>query len=473
MTLLLAQNAHHLKLSQLFIYLIGSLGGLLFGFDTGIISGASPLIESDFHLPVGKTSLVTSSVLIGSAVGAVCIGSLSNRYGRKKLLQFSAILFLIGSGCSMFAVGFVSLVSARLLLGFAVGAASALTPAYLVELADTKHRGSLVTLFQLMIAFGFLLAYCANIGLLNVDWLGLHSWRWMLGSALIPSLLLLLGSLILPESPRYLVKEGHPELARHVLRTLRANTGEDPDAELRMMIKFNHRKKGNRRTLFKIGLPALLVAVGLMFFQQFIGINAVLYFLPQIFIKAFKFSTSSSIWISVGVGVVNLISTVIAYRIIDDYNRNSLLIMGSIVVAVTLTLLAGMNYLFSISAIVVSTLILIVIYIVGYDLSWGPLAWVMINEIMPFRMRGVGASIASATNWICDFIVSQSLLTLIALSGNNICGPFAIYAIMAFLSIYFVIKWVPETRGRSLEQIETGLIHNFHQKKSTVKSTSK
>lgn len=198
-------KARHL--STFFIFFFGALGGLLFGFDTGIISGASPLIESNFNLGTEQTGFIVSSVLIGSSVGALSIGSLSDRFGRKRLLVLASILFLIGSGLSMFAQGFVSMVIARIILGFAVGSASALTPAYLAELADAPHRGSLGTMFQLMITLGILLAYVSNLGFLHHNLLGLRDWRWMLGSALIPALMLFVGSIILPESPRYLVEK--------------------------------------------------------------------------------------------------------------------------------------------------------------------------------------------------------------------------------------------------------------------------
>ena len=213
-------------LNSSFIFTFGALGGMLFGFDTGIISGASPLIESDFALSVSQTGFITSSVLIGSCAGALSIGALSDRFGRKKLLIVSAILFLIGSSMCAMSTGFLMMVAARIILGLAVGAASALTPAYLAELAPKEHRGSLSTLFQLMITFGILLAYASNLGFLGHNLLGVRDWRWMLGSALVPAALLLIGGLLLPESPRYLVNKGDERYAFKVLTIIRKDVDQ-------------------------------------------------------------------------------------------------------------------------------------------------------------------------------------------------------------------------------------------------------
>ena len=253
-------------LNSAFIFTFGALGGMLFGFDTGIISGASPLIESDFGLSVSQTGFTTSSVLIGSCAGALSIGALSDRFGRKKLLIVSALLFLLGSGLCASSTGFAMMVCARIILGLAVGAASALTPAYLAELAPKERRGSLSTLFQLMVTFGILLAYASNLGFLNYNLFGIRDWRWMLGSALVPAALLLLGGLLLPESPRYLVNKGDTRNAFKVLTLIR----KDVD-QTQAQIELDEIKavaaqdtKGGVRELFRIARPALVAAVGIM-----------------------------------------------------------------------------------------------------------------------------------------------------------------------------------------------------------------
>ena len=459
-------RARHL--STFFIFFFGALGGLLFGFDTGIISGASPLIESNFNLGTEQTGFIVSSVLIGSSVGALSIGSLSDKFGRKRLLILASIMFLIGSGLSMFAQGFVSMVIARIILGFAVGSASALTPAYLAELADAPHRGSLGTMFQLMITLGILLAYVSNLGFLHHNLLGLRDWRWMLGSALIPALMLFIGSIILPESPRYLVEKGNIDEARDVLHELRAKTNEDPDKELSDIQMVANQPKGGLKELFTFARPAVIVAILLMLLQQLVGINSVIYFLPQVFIKGFGFPESNAIWISVGIGIVNFLCTILAYNIMDRFNRRTILLFGSIVMALSIGILSILNFTLKVQDAAVPTMILIGIYIFGFAVSWGPICWLMIGEIFPLNVRGVGTSIGSAANWIGNFIVSQFFLELLHMFRNNVGGPFAVFTFFAIVSIFFVIYMVPETRGKTLEQIEMDM-----RKNAALKSAAK
>lgn len=427
---------------------------MLFGFDTGIISGASPLIENNFNLGIEQTGFITSSVLIGSSIGALSIGTLSDHFGRKRLLLISSILFLLGSGLSMAAVGFVSMVIARIILGFAVGSASALTPAYLAELADAPHRGSLGTMFQLMITAGILLAYVSNLGFLHHNLLGIRDWRWMLGSALIPAVILFIGSLILPESPRYLVESGKINEARDVLHELRKNTHEDPDKELSDIQKIADQPKGGLKELTTFARPAVIVAILLMLLQQLVGINSVIYSLPQVFIKGFGFAESNAIWISVGIGVVNFVCTILAYLVMDKFNRRTILLFGSIVMAISIGILSVLNFTLSVQKAAIPTMILIAIYIFGFAVSWGPICWLMLGEIFPLNVRGVGNSIGSAANWIGNFIVSQFFLVLLSMFHNNVGGPFAVFTFFAILSIFFVIYMVPETRGKTLENIE-------------------
>ncbi|WP_268912157.1 sugar porter family MFS transporter [Lentilactobacillus sp. SPB1-3] len=466
------QRKHSLSTGAIFFF--GALGGLLFGFDTGIISGASPLIETNFSLSVAQTGFITSSVLIGSSVGALSIGPLSDKFGRKKLLILASILFLVGSGLSMVAGGFTSMVVARIILGLAVGAASALTPAYLAELADADHRGSLGTMFQLMLTFGILMAYVSNLGFLGHNLLGVRDWRWMLGSALIPAVVLFIGAILLPESPRFLAEKGEIDEARETLHVLRKNIPDaDPDKELDEIIEVSKQPKGGIKELFTFARPAVIVAVGIMFLQQLVGINSVIYFLPQVFIKAFDFPESNAIWISVFIGVVNFICTIIAYKIMDRFDRKKILEFGSIVMAISIGILSVINFTMPVTVTAIPTIILIAIYIFGFAVSWGPIAWVLIGEVFPLNVRGIGSSIGSAANWIGNFIVSQFFLTLLASFHNNIGGPFAVFTVFAVLSYFFVKYYVPETRGKSLEDIEMQLRHDHDVKEAKKAEESK
>lgn len=447
-------------LNSAFIFTFGALGGMLFGFDTGIISGASPLIESDFNLSVAQTGFITSSVLIGSCVGALSIGALSDRFGRKKLLILSAVLFLLGSGMCALSTGFLMMIAARIILGLAVGAASALTPAYLAELAPKERRGSLSTLFQLMITFGILLAYAYNLGFLGHNIAGVRDWRWMLGSALIPAALLLIGGLLLPESPRYLVSKGKEREAFKVLTLIRKDVDQTQVQleldEIKAVAAQN--TKGGVRELFRIARPALVAAVGIMLFQQLVGINSVIYFLPQVFIKGFGFPENDAIWVSVGIGVVNFVATIAATFIMDKFPRKTLLIFGSVTMTASLAVLAVLNFTGDVATLAVPTMVLIAVYILGFALSWGPIAWVLIGEVFPLSVRGIGSSFGSAANWLGNFVVSQFFLMLLAAFGNNVGGPFAIFCVFSALSIPFVLRFVPETKGKSLEQIEEEMV---------------
>lgn len=395
-------------------------------------------------------------MLIGSCAGALSIGALSDRFGRKKLLIVSALLFLLGSGLCASSTGFAMMVCARIILGLAVGAASALTPAYLAELAPKERRGSLSTLFQLMVTFGILLAYASNLGFLNHNLFGIRDWRWMLGSALVPAALLLLGGLLLPESPRYLVNKGDTRNAFKVLTLIR----KDVD-QTQVQIELDEIKavaaqdtKGGVRELFRIARPALVAAIGIMLFQQLVGINSVIYFLPQVFIKGFGFPEGDAIWVSVGIGVVNFVSTIVATLIMDRFPRKGVLIFGSIVMTVSARRarrdeLRGRRgragradddshrFLYPRLCGLV-----------------GPIAWVLIGEIFPLSVRGIGSSFGSAANWLGNFIVSQFFLVLLDAFGNNVGGPFAIFGVFSALSIPFVMRLVPETNGKSLEEIE-------------------
>lgn len=444
-----------MKINVGVIFFFGALGGLLIGFDTGVISGVSPLVETQFSLDAQMLGFITAAVLVGSAIGALTIGSLSDKFGRKKVMLICAIIFLIATFACSASIGPITLALSRIALGLGVGGVVALSPAYLAELAPKAQRGAVGTLFQLMITFGILLAYVANLSFLGHNIAGIQDWRWMLGAALLPAALLFLGSILLPESPRYLIQNGDTEGGRAVLNHLRAKYQENVDTEINEILEIANEPKGNLKDLLRIAKPALIAGIGLTMFQQFVGINSVIYFLPQVFIKGFNFNEANAIWISVGIGIVNFAVTILATFTMDKFDRKKFLLLGAIIMAVSLSILVILNYTLEISQAAVPTMVLIAFYIFGFAISWGPVVWVMMGEMFPLSVRGVGASIGTACNYVANFIVTFTFPILLTnVFHDNIGGPFAIFAVFSVISIFFVKKFVPETRGKSLEEIE-------------------
>ena len=438
------------KKSSWYIYLFGALGGLLFGYDTGVISGALLYIRSDMHLDSLEQGIVVSSVLLGAMLGAATISPLSDRYGRKKMVLLSAILFLVGSILSGTAVDVYMLVGSRVILGTAVGGASALVPLYLAEISPASARGSLSSLNQLMVMTGILVAYLINYAFANVQ----DGWRWMLAFAALPAIILLVGGSFLPESPRFLYKIGKFDEARAVLVRLRGTT--DVADELATIEENSKQQAGTFKDLFsKLTRPALIAAVGLCIFQQITGCNTVLYYAPTIFTQV-GLGKSSAILGTVGIGVISVVITGIAVLIMDKFNRRSLLIFGSTGMAISLFALTIVTQLSAGTSAFTSTVVLLAlaVYIVFFSATWGPIAWVVMAEVFPLNVRGLGTGFASVIDWFADLMVSLTFPVMLSAMGTYI---FAVYGVICLLAIYFIKNFVFETRGVSLEEIEQHL----------------
>ena len=311
---------------MIFVYLFGSLGGLLFGYDTGVISGAILFIQDQLHLDAWGQGWVVSSVLLGAVAGAAIIGPLSDRYGRRRLILLASIIFFVGAIGSGIASGVAVLIISRLILGLGVGTASALIPTYLSEMSPVSKRGFITGLFQLMVMTGILLAYVTNYA-----FAGFYTgWRWMLGIAALPSAILFIGALILPESPRYLVKVGRPEVARRYLSAM--YKGDETEVEMKIK-EIQHQvdmEEGTWRELFgKTPRPALIAAIGLAIFQQIMGCNTVLYYAPTIFTDV-GFGVSAALLAHIGIGVFNVIVNVIGIWLMDKIDRKKMLIWGAV-----------------------------------------------------------------------------------------------------------------------------------------------
>ncbi|NEG69539.1 sugar porter family MFS transporter [Bifidobacterium choloepi] len=441
------------------VYFFGALGGLLFGYDTGVISGAILFIENQMNLGSWQQGWVVSAVLVGAMLGAAFIGPLSDRLGRRKLLLIAAVIFVVGALGSAFSPEFWSLILFRIILGVAVGAASALIPTYLSELSQASKRGTVSGLFQLMVMTGIFLAYVTNYA-----FSGLYTgWRWMLGFAAIPAVVLFVGGLFLPESPRFLVREGNMAEARSVLSGI-YDDGDAADNERKVSEELADIKRqatiegksGGYRELFSKGVrPALVIGVGLAIFQQIMGCNTVLYYAPTIFTDV-GFGVAAALLAHVGIGIFNVIVTAVAIAIMDKVDRRTMLIVGAVGMGVSLFVMSiAMKMSSGSQGAAIVCVVALTVYIAFFSGTWGPVMWIMIGEVFPLNIRGLGNSAASVVNWAANALVSVTFPYLLDLFGTG--SLFIGYGVICFVSIWFVVKYVFETRNRSLEDIEADL----------------
>ena len=437
-----------------FVYIVASiaaLGGLLFGFDTGVISGALLFIRQDFALNAFTEGFIVSSLMLGAMVGAGVSGALSDRLGRRTIILVAAIIFAGGAIGAALSPTVEMLIFFRFVLGLGVGTASALVPSYISESAPTGVRGSLSSLFQLAITIGILVAY-----LVNAIFAPLGEWRWPLGLAAVPALVLFVGMYFLPETPRWLISQDRDEEARRVLeRTRTEQEIEGELAEIRRVEEETKEQAGYRELLASWVRPVLVAGIGLAIFQQFVGINTVIYYAPTI-IKSTGLANVASVLATVGIGVVNVLMTIVAIFIIDRVGRKPLLFVGLAGMVVSLGIIGGAFLDTRLSGIISwVTLAGLMLYVASFAVSFGPLLWVMLPEIFPLKVRGAGAGVSALSNWGANFVVSQAFLPLVALIGTT--AVFWILAGICVVAAIFIYFLVPETRGRSLEQIETDL----------------
>jgi sugar porter (SP) family MFS transporter len=445
-----------LRPSGRMIYFFGALGGVLFGYDTGVISGALLFIPNDFKLSPFLQGAIVAALLLGAMIGAAFAGRLSDRLGRRRLIIIAAVLFTAGALLAAFAPTVAVLVAARFIIGLGVGSAALVVPLYLSEIAPTEIRGAISSLNQLMIVSGILAAFVVNAILASSG-----DWRLMLGLAAVPSLVLLVGMLFMPETPRYLVHAGDEDAAHEVLDEL---PGDEPPAErIGEIREVEEREEGGTGLdalwRAKWVRPALLVATGLAVFQQLVGINTIIYYAPTTLTNV-GFAKTSAIYANVIIGVINVAMTVIAIRIIDRVGRKPMLFAGVagmvtslVVLGVSLSVLSTPHHPGDPAAII--TLICLTTFIASFAATWGPVVWVMIPEVLPLSVRGTAMGVAVFGNWAANFVVSQTFPALLKGFGP---GPvFLGYAVLGILAGLFVKAFVTETKGRSLEEIETDL----------------
>ena len=435
------------------VYFFGALGGLLFGYDTGVISGAILFISPELGLTPFLEGLVVASLLLGAAAGAASAGPLSDRLGRRNVLIIAAILFTIGAIGAALAPNAGILVLFRVVLGLGVGSAALIVPLYLSEIAPTHIRGAISSLNQLNIVFGILLAFIVNALLANAE-----AWRWMLGLAAVPSVVLLIGMIFLPETPRWLVSQDRDDDAREVLR--RSRSEEETEREIREIREVEEQEEGGLSELTASWVrPALVVAIGLAVFQQIIGINTIIYYAPTTLTNV-GYGAAAAIYANLIIGVVNVAMTFVAIGLIDRVGRKPLLLTGLVGMVASLTVLGLSTLLLSepsspTDAVAVITLLCLAGFIISFAATWGPTVWVMLPEVLPLRIRGTAMGVAIFLHWIANFIVSQTFPSLLASLGP---GPvFLGYAVVGVVAFVFVSAFVTETKGRSLEEIEADL----------------
>ncbi len=443
------------------ITLVATLGGLLFGYDTAVISGAEKSIQEYLINGLGLNTFVhgatTSSALIGCIIGAVISGLLSSKFGRKNTLFVASALFFLsalGSGNPEFlfftkgepTLGLLYMFNFyRIMGGIGVGLASAVCPMYIGEIAPADIRGRLVSLNQFAIIFGMLVVYFVNWGIANgkpLEWINTIGWRRMFTSEAIPAGLFGLLLFFVPETPRYMALNHKDQKALGILTKI--NGAEQARIILKEIKATIERSSGK---LFSYGKLIIVIGVLLSIFQQFVGINVALYYAPRIF-ESMGAAKDASMMQTVIMGLVNVVFTVIAILTVDNWGRKPLLIVGSAGMAFGMFAIGTLAFF---KIIGISTLIFIIIYTASFMMSWGPITWVLISEIFPNKIRGKAVAVAVAAQWAANYFISSTYPAMMELSSG---GAYYFYGIMSVLSLIFVWRMVPETKGKTLEEMQ-------------------
>jgi MFS transporter, SP family, galactose:H+ symporter len=426
-----------------------ALGGLLFGYDTGVISGALLFIKSQFQLSVFHQELVVSVVLVGAAVGALSGGRLADAFGRRFMLLVTAVIFVAGAIVCALAPSLGVLVAGRIVVGLGIGFSTSTVPVYISEVSPPEARGWQVSLFQLAITVGILAAYVVDYAFSAGG-----DWRWMLGLAVVPGAILGLGMVAMPETPRWLAKHGRADAARKVLTRIRGTQDVQAEFEDIHDTLSKSEERGHFSDLLAASLrPALIVGMGLAIFQQITGINTVIYYAPTIIHSAGIGSASGAILATAGIGVVNVLMTIVAMRLIDRVGRRPLLLTGVAGMIVSLGVLglvfrthqpgAALGWL---------SVVILMAYVASFAISLGPIFWLLIAEIYPLKIRGAAEGTAAGTNWAANLLVSITFLSLVEALGPS--RTFWLYGLLAIVTWLFCYYLVPETKGRTLEEIE-------------------
>lgn len=422
---------------------VAALGGLLFGYDTSVISGAMLFLKTDFNISDRQLEFAVGIALAGALVGSGLAGYLTDRWGRRTVLIITGIGFGVFAVLSGLAPGLTTFAIARFFVGICIGIASLVTPLYLAEMSPARIRGALVSLNQLAITVGIMVAYFVDYALASSQ-----NWRWMFITAVFPSLVLLIGMIFLPESPRWLARAGFRERALENFHRL--GRGAEAEAELQDVQQVLREETGGFGMLFQPGFRvAVLVGIGLAIFQQITGINTIIYYSPAILRMSGYSSDKAAILAAAIIGVANVLVTVVSILLVDRLGRRFLLLLGTLGMAVSLTLVGIAFHTDSASSVVFYE---VIAYIVSFGIGLGPVVWLLISEIYPTKIRGKAMSIATLCVWGANWLVAGTFLSLIHAAGR--AGTFWIFAAICVAAFFFCLLFVPETKGRSLEDIE-------------------
>ncbi len=448
---------------------VAALGGFLFGFDSGVINGTVKGLENAFEAENLASGFNVASMLLGCAVGAFFAGQLADNYGRKTMLVLAAVFFIISAWGSGIATASLEFIIYRIIGGLAVGAASVMAPAYISEIAPAHYRGALTTVQQIAIISGLFCSFLSNYILAdisgsaeNVSWWGFETWRWMFWMELVPAIVFLISLFFIPESPRFLVFKERNETARTVLAKLfgQKQTPELlEDIEASLATDHKPRLQDLYDQVQKRIKPIVWVGIGLAAFQQFVGINVVFYY-GSVLWQAVGFGENDALLINVVSGALSIAAVLVALVLVDRLGRKPLLVIGSLGMSFTLALTVfafstgsidiwdklqlsdGMGILALVSANA---------YVVFFNFSWGPVMWVMLGEMFPNQLRGSGLAVSGLSQWTCNFIITLTFPML--LSSFGLAFAYGLYTLGAILSIFFVVRYVKETKGRRLEEM--------------------
>ena len=432
--------------------IIVALGGFLFGFDTAVISGVEKHIQELFRLSSFQHGFAISSALIGTVVGALISGRPADRFGRKPILFIIALLYVVSAVGSALANNVGAFIVFRFLGGIGVGASSVVAPMYIAEISPAKIRGRMTGFFQFNVIFGILIAYISNFLLREA---GSEPWRWMLGVAGIPATIFFILLFLIPESPRFLIKIGQIAKARLIFEKIEVSSIDEEIEEIKLTVE---QSSFNKQTLFsRKYFKPISIAFLVAMFNQFSGINAILYYAPRIF-ELSGLTISDSLFQSILIGVTNGIFTILGMILIDRVGRKKLLIVGSIGMSVCLGLVAKTFYTQSFSGY--GLLILLLIYIMFFAFSTGAVIWVLIAEIFPNNIRGKGQSFGSFTHWFFAALITFLFPVIARFSQFGVGNVFTFFSIMMVVQVFVVWKYFPETKGRTLEELGGNLSKN-------------